>query len=103
MKSLFDAFVSRVRCSQKCTKSTNEIEQTLRFLCCLPAKNHLLLDGCASLYDLRRKVARVSSYQVQRLLNKHQRCIAFADGFDIDEEQWSGSLERRFSVQTRYP
>src|SRR5215213_2154383 len=61
----------------------------------------LLLHGRCSLNHLRRHIARVSGYKVQRLLYKNQRGIACTNRFQIDKEQWSGAFERCLTVKTR--
>src|SRR5688500_1545951 len=60
-----------------------------------------LFHCCCSLNYLRDHVARVSCYEVQRLLHETERGIAGANSFEIDEQQCPRSSERCFTVQRR--
>ena len=52
-------------------------------MCLCYGNNHLLLNCCYSLFDIRNEIAGISGYKVQRFLHDTQSGIAFRNGLQF--------------------
>src|SRR5262245_57054247 len=87
--------------SKKAQKAQTTSVQRCASCACL-RQNILLLNRCNnSLNDPRLHITRISGHKLQRFLYYRERSITFADGLQINKQEWPGTSERGLTIEAR--